>query len=126
MCALDVKQFSYINPSYLLEVAEGDVAFLREVVCVFLHETLHDVFFLIMCARNGDVQKTLLFFHKLKTTMATIGVHETENKHLFFYEESSDAAVVEKVLQTENKIIEIFEKCCDELTTFIAEISGKI
>ncbi len=65
--------FSYVNFSYLEELAEGEEEFLREVVRTFLEVTPDNLDALKAAVAAGDREQTAFYAHKLKGSFNFIG-----------------------------------------------------
>ena len=126
MTAVLNQQYHYINLTYLFENSEGDVDFMCVIVSTFLQEAPRELALFLQEAHNGNVQKVSEIRHKLKTTMAIIGVHDILDDISILQAEKITESHIEKIIGSVNKINEGFRKCCDELNIFIAEISKRI
>jgi len=125
MTVVPEQQYRYINPSYLFEMSEGDVDFMCVIATTFLQEAPHELAQLVEEARQRNVQKVSEIRHKLKTTLAIIGVSDILDDISILQAEQITEIHIEKIISSVNKINERFHKCCDELTIFMAEISKR-
>lgn len=71
-----IKEFHYIDVSYLVEMSDNNIAFIKEVISVFKQQVAELHHNMIISFSNADYEELKCIFHKAKSAMSVMGIHE--------------------------------------------------
>lgn len=123
----DINKTNFeVDLSYLNEIADGNAEFIIDMIDIFLEQTPLYFVQLETAIREGDWKSTGDVAHKIKPTLAFMGVNEAKEQ---MAEIERKARSLDGVYEIEGKFASIKVKCdllCDRLEQIKGELKAKL
>lgn len=111
-----------LDLNYLLDISDGDIKFVKEILEMFLSHSYTDIQKLPEIYAKGDLREFQSSVHKLKSGVMMLGCKESSNAIL-----DLESAVKQNKESTEiAKLLSKFLKISDKLVALINEELAKI
>jgi HPt (histidine-containing phosphotransfer) domain-containing protein len=111
------KEYKYIDLAYILEVADGDMSFIEQMISTYLLSIPDNIDKLAAAAANGDNDKVTFYAHTLKGAFNFIGNTQLSDMCDLleqYYHEADDRKKVQAIV---SRISELAACATAELAT---------
>lgn len=116
--------FSYINPTYLLSISQGDIPFIEKIHLVFINQTKVLLEQLQKQLNDVNFNQVVAIVHKMKSSFKVLGVSVCDNDILYVETYGVSEKDIEKMQHILKKIDSVCLHVNKEMIIFIQNLKN--